>query len=122
MKRIGPQLIAYGRVQTPILGIHRIPQPDYYRRLWGIEGVIVLDVVAGTDPDRLGMRGLSRVQRGKIQLGDVIVAINGQQVRNEDDYATIMEQRKAGDVVTVTTSRDNRTLEYAIELQAPRNR
>ncbi len=122
VKRIVPELIAYGRVQTPILGITPIPQPDYYRQLWSIEGVIVLDVVAGTDPERLGMRGLTRTQRGRFQLGDVIVAIDGQVVRNEDDLATIMEQRRAGDMVTVTTQRDNSRLEYAVELQAPFNR
>ncbi|MBM88072.1 MAG: 2-alkenal reductase [Gammaproteobacteria bacterium] len=119
VKRIVPELIAYGRVQTPILGITRIPQPEYYRELWGIEGVIVLDVVEGTDPERLGMRGLRRVQRGRIQLGDVIVEIDGQPVTNEDDYANIIEQRQAGDVVEVKTIRDNRVLEYEIELIAP---
>ena len=117
VRRIVPELITYGRVQTPILGITRLPQPDYYRRLWGIEGVIVLDVVEGTDPERLGMRGLRRVQGGQIQLGDVIVEIEGQVVADEDDYATIMEQHQPGDVVRVRTLRDNRFLEYDIELQ-----
>ncbi|HIA59953.1 MAG TPA: trypsin-like serine protease [Gammaproteobacteria bacterium] len=122
VKRIVPELIAYGRVQTPILGITHIPQPDYYRQLWSIEGVIVLDVVDGTDPQRLGMRGLSRSQRGSIQLGDVIIEIDGQAVANEDDYANIMEQRRAGDVVRVRTRRDNALVDYDIELQAPQNR
>ena len=122
VKRIAPELIAYGRVQTPILGITNIPQPDYYRQLWSIEGVIVLDVVDGTDPQRLGMRGLSRSQRGSIQLGDVIIEIDGQAVANEDDYANIMEQRRAGDVVRVRTRRDNALVDYDIELQAPQNR
>ncbi len=119
VKQIVPDLISYGRVQTPILGITRIPQPDYYRQLWGIEGVIVMDVMEGTDPARQGMRGLTRSLRGRVQLGDVIVGINSQPVRNEDDYATIMEQHEPGDVVTVHTRRDNRVLEYEIELQAP---
>tara|TARA_B100000029_G_scaffold108613_6_gene99995 strand:- start:1229 stop:2095 length:867 start_codon:yes stop_codon:yes gene_type:complete len=119
VRRVVPELITYGRVQTPILGITRLPQPDYYRRLWGIEGVIVLDVVEGTDPERLGMRGLRRVQGGQIQLGDVIVEIEGQVVADEDDYATIIEQHQSGDVVRVRTLRDNRFLEYDIELQAP---
>ena len=75
VQRIVPELITYGRVQTPILGIIQVPQPDYYRSLWDIEGVIVLDVVQGTDPEKLGMRGLQRVQRGRIRLGDVILRL-----------------------------------------------
>ncbi|MBT3530317.1 MAG: trypsin-like serine protease [Gammaproteobacteria bacterium] len=122
VKRVVPELIAYGRVQTPVLGITRVPQPDYYRRLWGVEGVIVMDVVAGTDPARLGMRGLSRSQRGRIQLGDVIIGIDDMTVSNEDEYAEIMEQRRPGDVVKVLTRRDNQTLEYEVELQAPPSR
>lgn len=122
VKRIVPELIAYGRVQTPALGIAQIPQADYYRRQWGIDGVIVLDVFPGTDPQRLGMRGLSRSQRGQIQLGDVIVEIDGQPVRNEDDYADILEQHKAGDTVRVKTARDNKMLEYDIRLLSPNNR
>ena len=122
VERIIPELITYGQVQTPILGIIQIPQPDYYRDLWNIEGVIVLDVVQGTDPEKFGMRGLQRVRRGQIQLGDVIFEIDGQAVENEDDYANVMEQHRAGDVLTVKTRRDNRIMEYNIELQAPPSR
>ncbi len=121
VKRVVPELIAYGRVQTPILGITPIPQPDYYRRLWGIDGVIVMGTVAGTEPAKQGMRGLSRSQRGRIQLGDVIVEIDGQAVTNENDYADVMEQHKPGDVVEVITRRDNQRQRYQIELQAPQN-
>jgi S1-C subfamily serine protease len=122
VKRIVPELITFGRVQTPILGITHIPQPDYYRELWGIEGVIVMDVVPGADPAQVGMRGLKRVQRGRIQLGDVIFEIDGESVSNEDDYANIMEQHRAGDVVNIKTRRDNRVMNYDIELKAPINR
>lgn len=122
VKRIVPELITFGRVQTPILGITHIPQPDYYRELWGIEGVIVMEVVPGADPAQVGMRGLRRVQRGRIQLGDVIFEIDGESVSNEDDYANIMEQHRAGDVVNIKTRRDNRVMNYDIELKAPINR
>ncbi|PCJ28252.1 MAG: 2-alkenal reductase [SAR86 cluster bacterium] len=122
VKRVVPELIAYGRVQTPVLGIVRIPQPDYYRNLWGIEGVIVMDVVEGGDAQRKGMRGLSRSQRGRIQLGDVIVEIGGEPVATENDYADIVEKYKPGDIVTVKTRRGNRLVEYDIELQAPTRR
>lgn len=122
VKRIVPELIAYGRVQTPAMGIRQIPQADYYRRLWGIEGVIVLDVFPGTDPQRYGMRGLTRDQRGRIQLGDVIIEIAGQTIRNEDDYADVLEQHSAGDKVEVKTVRDNQIREYEIQLLAPSSR
>ena len=68
------------------------------------------------------MRGLRRVQRGRIQLGDVIFEIDGESVSNEDDYANIMEQHRAGDVVNIKTRRDNRVMNYDIELKAPINR
>ncbi len=121
VKRVVPELIQYGRVQTPILGITRVPQPDYYRQLWGIEGVIVLDTLEGSSPDLQGMRGLSRVDRGRIRLGDVIVEVEGEAIRNEEDLAEIIERKRPGDVVSVRTIRDNRLLEYQIELQAPLN-
>lgn len=57
VNRIVPELIQFGRIQTPILGINLLPQAEYYRRLWTIDGVIVLDTIAGGEPERLGMRG-----------------------------------------------------------------
>jgi S1-C subfamily serine protease len=66
-----------------------------------------------------GMRGLTRSQRGRIQLGDVIFEIDGIPVRNENDYADIMEERKAGDMVSVRTRRDGQIFQYSITLQAP---
>ncbi|MCY4265453.1 MAG: trypsin-like peptidase domain-containing protein [Gammaproteobacteria bacterium] len=122
VKRVVPELITYGRVQTPILGITLLPQPDYYRHLWGIEGVIVRDTVQGSDPQRLGMRGVARSVRGRIVLGDVIVEVDGQPIRNENDLAMVMEQKQAGDRVSVTTRRDNDFQHYQIYLQAPQGR
>ncbi|MCG8415448.1 MAG: trypsin-like peptidase domain-containing protein [Pseudomonadales bacterium] len=121
VKRVVPELIQFGRVQTPILGITRIPQPDYYRQLWGIEGVIVLDTVEGTDPERLGMRGLARSEQGRIVLGDVIVEVDGQPIRNEVDLTVVMEQKRPGDSVSVVTLRDNELQRYQIQLQSPPN-
>ncbi len=122
VRRVVPELIEYGRVQTPFLGIMQMPQPDYYRRLWGIEGVIVLDVVEGAGPQRVGMEGLSRSRTGRLLLGDVIVAIDGAPVRNEDDLASMLERYRGGDTVTVTSERDTRRIDYEIELLAPASR
>lgn len=122
VKRVVPELIQYGRVQTPFLGITQMPQPEYYRRLWGIEGVIVLDVVDGAGPQQVGMRGLSRDRLGRIVLGDVIVEIEGEPVRDEDDLASMLERFRGGDTITVTSLRGDRRLNYEIELLAPASR
>ena len=89
-------------------------QADCYRQQRGVEGVIVLDV----DPEHLGMRGLTRDQWGQILLGDVIVEIDGQTVRNEDDFAGVLEQHSAGDTVKIKTIRDSQIQDYEIQLLA----
>ena len=119
VKKIVPELIQYGRVQTPTLGIHHLPlqQADYYRQRWGLQGVIVLGVVEDGNPARAGIRGLMETPAG-IVLGDVIVEIDDTRIDNEDDLLTVLENRKTGDIVTVTTLRDNDRRVYEIELQA----
>lgn len=119
VKKIVPELIQFGRVQTPTLGISLFPPQyaDYYRDRWRIEGVIVLDVLQGSSPEREGMRGLTETNRG-IVLGDVIVEVDGVDVGNEDDLLTVLESKEAGDTVEVVTLRDNARVQYQIELQA----
>lgn len=119
VSKIVPELITYGRVQTPTLGIALLPPQyaDYYRQNSRIEGVIVMDVIEGGSPERAGMRGLRETNRG-IALGDVITAIDGEPIANEDDLLNALENRRAGDVVRVTTQRDTEILTYEIELQA----
>ncbi|MEX1198300.1 MAG: trypsin-like peptidase domain-containing protein [Pseudohongiellaceae bacterium] len=121
VKSIIPELIEYGRVQTPRLGVSMFPpqQEAYYQRRWGIEGVIVLDVIDGLSPDRAGMRGLQETARGLV-LGDVIVQVEDIPVRNQDDLLAVLEAREAGDVIEVITRRDGERQRYEIELQAPR--
>ncbi|MFM1897528.1 MAG: hypothetical protein RLZZ385_2602 [Pseudomonadota bacterium] len=119
VKKIVPDLIAYGRVQTPVLGVtlFSLNQADYLRRTWGIEGVPVGDVLEGSELDRQGMRGLTSSRYGWV-LGDIIVAIDGVAMNNEDDLVTLLESRRAGDRVRVVARRDNETREYTVELQA----
>jgi len=120
VKQIVPDLIQFGKVQTPVLGVTLFSQAqaDYYRRAEGIEGVIVLDVVAGGDLDRQGMRGLTPSVSGWL-LGDVIVAIDGIPVLNEDDLITVLENHQVGDTVTVVSRRGNQTQEYQVRLMPP---
>jgi len=120
VKHIVPELIEHGRVQTPALGVALLPprQAAYYRERLGIEGVVILDVIDGLAPERAGMRGLTETGQG-LALGDVIIAIDGERVRDEDDLVTVLEGKRAGDVVEVLTRRDNQERRYQIELHVP---
>ena len=121
VKKVVPELITYGRMQTPVLGITPIPQAEYYSQLWGVEGVVVLDVIKGGIPDRLGMRGVAR-SRGGVVLGDIITEVDGEPITNEDDLLSALEKKSVGDVVRVITTRDNQRQQYDVELQAPAQR
>lgn len=122
VKRIVPDLIQYGQVQTPVLGVSLFSQTqaDYYRRTQGIEGVIVLDVLSGGDLERQGMRGLTPGNNGWI-IGDVITEIDDSPIRTEDDLLNALENRRAGDRVTVVSRRGNQTQEYRVRLMPPPN-
>ena len=123
VRNIVPELIEFGRVQTPALGVALLPprQAAYYRERLGINGVIVLDVIEGLAPEQAGMRGLTESSRG-LMIGDIIMEIDGERVRNEDDLMTVLEGKRAGDVVEVRTLRDNAERRYEIELHLPQGR
>ncbi len=61
---------------------------------------------------RAGLRGAFRTaadsarNQGLIKGGDVIVAIDGQNVKSMDDLATYLDTKKAGDTIEMTVYRD----------------
>ena len=95
-----PQLIAHGRVQRPTLGIELAS--DYIARRSRIEGAIVTHVVEGSGADRAGIRPAYRDGRGRVRVGDVIVAVDGEPVRSGGELGLILERHREGDTVTVT--------------------
>ena len=100
VKEVVPQLISYGHMLRPIMGLELAS--DRWRRRYGIEGLPIVRVYPGLPADDAGLRGAYRGSRGDIRLGDVIVAIDGEPIESHDDYLTVMEQHTPGDTVEVT--------------------
>ncbi|MEM8490952.1 MAG: trypsin-like peptidase domain-containing protein [Pseudomonadota bacterium] len=100
VSEVVPQLISYGRMLRPIMGVELAS--DRWTRRYGIDGLPVVRVYPGLPADEAGLRGASRTFRGDVRLGDIIVAIDDQSVATHDDYLSIMEKHKPGDMVTVT--------------------
>ena len=68
------------------------PQARIERRL-GIAGVVVLETVPDSPAQKAGLRGLNQTDQG-ITIGDVIVGVGDQPVRNYDDLYNILDGKK----------------------------
>ena len=117
VKVIIPQLIEHGKLIRPVLGIETLS--DYWTRRLRVKGVAILSVRGGLPAAKAGMVGVREDRRGKIHLGDVIIAINGQNVINEDSLLNQLEQFSPGDTVEVTTLKDEKIHNYNVQLVAP---
>lgn len=65
------------------------------------------------------MQGMSEDMNGNIQLGDVIIAIDGNPVTNENSLLSQLERYKPGETVKVTTMRNQKIHNYEVKLAAP---
>jgi S1-C subfamily serine protease len=119
VKKVVPQLVQYGQEVRPLVGIQ--PAPDAWTRQQGIEGVPVLAVTRGLPAEKAGLIGISQNWRGEPQLGDVIVEVDGDQVRNSDDLLNALEQHQPGDSVKVITEREGERMEFDVVLASPDN-
>ena len=115
VKRIVPKLIKDGVIIRPGLGVTIID--DYYAKRWGVKGVIVGRVQPGSSAATAGLKGTQQNRRGEIVLGDVIVKVNDNEVKDFDSLAYAMEQCKIGETVTVELIRDNKRFRAKVKLQ-----
>ena len=107
IKRVTQQIIQFGKVIQPGLGFR--PVPDHMNRYFGVQGLIIGEVDPGTPIARAGLRGLQRTRsRRGWRLGDVIIGIDSEQVRDYDDFYNALEGKKVGDKVKVTYLRKGR--------------
>ena len=113
-----PQLIAHGRVQRPTMGVELAS--DHIARRSGIKGAIVTQVVEGSGADRAGIRPVFRDRRGRVVVGDVIVAINEEPIGTGGELGLILESFKEGDTITVTVQRESEEKNLRVKLGAVR--
>jgi S1-C subfamily serine protease len=105
-------LIRYGRIRRPSLGIVSYAiGPDLAQQM-GLAadyGVLIQRVIPGGAADRAGLRGGNQeayVGNTPIMLGgDLIIAIDGQQITDPQDISVIMDKHQAGDTISVTILR-----------------
>jgi len=122
-KAVLADLTRYGQVRRPSLGIVSYPiGPDLAEQM-GLNadyGVLIQKVIPGGAADRAGLRGGNEqayVGNTPIMLGgDLIIAIDGQQITDPQDISGVMDRHQAGDTITVTILRGRRQMNIKLIL------
>jgi S1-C subfamily serine protease len=123
-KAVLNDLVQYGRVRRPSLGIIPLPIGPELADELGLpadSGLMIMQVVPDGAADQAGLRGGNqRAYLGNTPImigGDLIVAIDGEPVQDAQDLAHVMNNHKAGDVVTVTIWRGKKKMDVKVTLQ-----
>jgi S1-C subfamily serine protease len=122
-KAVLSDLTRYGQVRRPSLGIVSYAiGPDLAEQigLAADSGVLIQKVIPGGAAEKAGLRGGNEqayVGNQPVMLGgDLIVAIDGQQVTDPQDISVIMDKHQAGDTVSVTVFRGRRQMTVKVVL------
>ena len=121
VNHVVPQLIRQGHVARPGLGVtlandrllKQLLARDAIPRL----GALVVNVLEGSSAEKAGVQPTRRDADGKIELGDLIIEIDGQNIDNFHDLYTAISRHKVGDVVKIVVLRDGKRVELPIKLQ-----
>ena len=71
-----------------------------------VEGVLVSDV-----------KKSSPAQRAGFQVGDIILEANGERVQDESALMALMDEAKAGDLISMKVLRERKLIEIKIRLE-----
>jgi S1-C subfamily serine protease len=122
-KAVLNDLMTLGRVRRPALGVRTVPVSPELADEIGLPvdyGLLIIGVVSGSAADQAGLRaGTERAYLGNIPImlgGDLIVAIDGEKIQDQDDLTQMMNNHRAGDSVKVTIYRGKRKMDVGVSL------
>jgi S1-C subfamily serine protease len=118
VKWVVPDLIKYGRVNRPTLGVE--PATAQTTKRLGLEGALIIHVLEGSAAERAGLRPTYRDRNGRIRIGDTIIAINNDAVKSGNDLILLLEKYKAGDSVRLKILREDKEMEVEVKLDPSR--
>jgi S1-C subfamily serine protease len=113
----------YGYIRRPTLDIVTVPiGPDDAEQI-GLPvdyGILIERVLPGGAAEKAGLRGgTQKAYKGNMPImlgGDLIVAMDGEEITTPQDLAAVMNSHRAGDVVTVTIFRGRRRMDIKLTL------
>jgi S1-C subfamily serine protease len=113
----------YGRVRRPSLDIVTLqvgPEIAAQLGLAADYGILIERALPGGAADKAGLHGgTQRAYEGNIPVmlgGDLIVAMDGQEIATPQDLSAGMNSHRAGDVVTLTVFRGKKRMDVKVTL------
>lgn len=123
VKSIVIELRTNGRVIRPWLGIKGKLVTDEVRNLIAlplVSGLLIIDVEDGSPAQAIGLRAgnLDVTIEGEpwVLGGDILVEVNGQDVKTFEQYAKVLRQLKAKESIELTLFRDGTRRTIAVTL------
>ena len=120
-KRIVPQLVRNGAVLRPNLSIDTRDVAAFgpQAHLPVSDGVVIWYARPGGAAANAGLRGLVRTEDDDVELGDIIVAVDGKKVANKDDLYRVLDNHQIGDTVNVEVIRRGQRVTVPVRLTGP---
>lgn len=115
-KKIVPELIAHHGISRPDIGLQVMPTE---------RGLFVVRVEPNSPAAEAGLSGpkLKQVTNGIIRwsiidgnAADIIISIDNTPIHSEDDLLSYIEQKKPGQVVTLTVLRGGKVMKVQVKL------
>lgn len=109
-----PELIKDGRITRPSLDVELTPT-SWVKR-YGLDGPLVMRVLPGGAGQAAGLQPTRRAQNGDIIMGDIIVGLNGEEIKSYEDLVLEIEKYKPGQTVELQLVRNGKPLTVSITL------
>jgi len=122
-KAVLNDLVTLGRVRRPALGVSTLPIDSDLAEQLGLAadyGLLIVRVIPNGAAAASGLRGGSeRAYLGNSPImigGDLIVAIDGARIEDQQDLSHVLDNHRAGDKVTVTIYRGKKKMDLPVTL------
>jgi S1-C subfamily serine protease len=117
VNQVVTELIQRGRVLRPDLGVTLVNQ-QVVRRAGFPTGVMVRTVDPQGPAGQAGLKGVATdPETGDVAPGDLIVAIDGEEVRSNQEFARKLAGRKVGDKIRLTVERGEKRFDVEATLR-----
>ncbi|PZN12732.1 MAG: peptidase S1 [Bacillota bacterium] len=119
VRREMDQLLAGGVIRHPWIGVAGLPVDAETAQLRGLavdRGIQVIRVFPGSPAAEAGLQP-ARGQDGIPVGGDVILAVDGREVRDVPELSAYLDTKRVGDQVVLRINRAGRNLEVPVTLE-----